>query len=226
MAKSTKRKLEGISPLTNDDPKQEKKMKKGTENGIFSGINIYIVNAGIGKARANLFKKQILKLGGKVMDSFSKTAISHIIVDEKMTIERLCSILRLDRQTEGMKIIKSLWLSKCIKEESNVDSSNYEVKWPAEDISQNNKNQNVDNTDEDKSEAAVLQLSHDKTLNILVDKKSGLSNTDPELGAAVSVHRHGGSDDSDYEASGDESQSPEKVTAFERKRIVPVSLNN
>ncbi|CAH1795935.1 unnamed protein product [Owenia fusiformis] len=95
-------------------------------NRFLNGLHILIISAGIQKFRFDIFKKQIIKYGGIYMEKFTDET-SHIIVDEKMELDRLCRILKWDSIPTGVKIIKSLWLSGCLKDNNLNSSANFEL---------------------------------------------------------------------------------------------------
>lgn len=92
-------------------------------------VTAFIVEAGIGKTRSDLFKKQLKNLGAKTCDSFDHEKVTHVIVDEKMNHERLSRILKLDATSinDKIKIVKSVWLSSCIRNKTYVDTKNFEL---------------------------------------------------------------------------------------------------
>lgn len=65
------------------------------ENPLFTGVSALIVESGIGRARAEVFRKQLKKYGGTVTQELKKNECSHIVVDENMESGRLCRILKV-----------------------------------------------------------------------------------------------------------------------------------
>ena len=92
----------------------------------FKKLNIYIVPVGIGKARCHIFQKGVEKLGGKVNEKLTEL-VSHVIVDEKIDYERLLKILKRDKLPDEQVIVKSQWLSQCLKQKDVVTFSSYQV---------------------------------------------------------------------------------------------------
>jgi len=93
------------------------------------GINMYILQAGVGKTRADLFQKQLKHYGGTVLTTYDPVNTTHILVDEKMDTQRMCRIMKLDRLPcrDDVCIVTSLWLSSCLKMKTLVDTSTFEL---------------------------------------------------------------------------------------------------
>lgn len=107
-------------------------LNKGFQNGTvddFRSITAFVVPAGIGKIRTELFNKQLRNLGAVCCNSFAGDKVTHVIVDETMDLDRLSRILKLSSFNElaSIKIVKSLWLSACIKKKEHIDTSDYEL---------------------------------------------------------------------------------------------------
>ena len=127
---SLKRKVED----GNDEPnsKQTKLLnsrKQKEETGtaieeIFHDLVIFIFPAGIQKARLQLFTSQVKKYGGCLKDSLAND-VTHIIVDEAMTIERMCKILKRDTPPADKTIVKTTWLSACLRQKAIVSTTDF-----------------------------------------------------------------------------------------------------
>ena len=133
MSKNTKkRKLDRddtiITPRDSKQAKAEDRNSTQSANCDFlKQCSIYILQAGIGKARCDLFNKQIVNNGGTFESTFGPT-VTHLVIDEKMEVDRMCRIMKIDEPPQKIKIVKSLWLSACLKEKKYVDSGPFEVK--------------------------------------------------------------------------------------------------
>ncbi|KAM4703434.1 DNA polymerase lambda [Rhinophrynus dorsalis] len=90
----------------------------------FEGVNAHILQAGIGQARSEIFQKQILQNGGQVATQFS-SKVTHVIVDEGMDCDRAFRLLKLDKLSPGVQLVKSSWLSLCIGEKKMVNTAGY-----------------------------------------------------------------------------------------------------
>ncbi|XP_077981265.1 DNA polymerase lambda-like isoform X2 [Glandiceps talaboti] len=100
---------------------------KQTETTVFlQGVKVYILQAGLGKARANIFMKQLTKFGGVVHDKIQDDT-THVIVDEQMVLSRMCRILKLETPPSGVKIVKANWLSTCLAEKTVIKTTDYEL---------------------------------------------------------------------------------------------------
>ena len=100
---------------------------KEKTSSFLCGIKLYIVCAGIGKTRVELFRKQLEKYGGEYIQTFHVRDTTHILVDEKMDIDRMCRIMKIDDSTilKNICIVKSIWLSSCLKTKICIDTTSY-----------------------------------------------------------------------------------------------------
>lgn len=89
-----------------------------------SSLWAHIVPTGIGRARAELFEKQIVQHGGQIC-SAQTPGVTHIVVDEGMDYERALRLLRLPQLPPGAQLVKSAWLSSCLQERKLVDTAGF-----------------------------------------------------------------------------------------------------
>ncbi|XP_005403927.1 PREDICTED: DNA polymerase lambda isoform X2 [Chinchilla lanigera] len=89
-----------------------------------SSLRAHVVPTGIGRARAELFEKQIIQHGGQVC-SAQAPEVTHIVVDEAMDCERALRLLRLPRLPPGAQLVKSAWLSLCLQDKRLVDTAGF-----------------------------------------------------------------------------------------------------
>jgi hypothetical protein len=94
---------------------------------IFSGLIIFILETRIGKTRRYLFGKQVKKNGGELVEKYT-TSSTHIVVDEKMEFDRMCKILKVDDLPESVIIVKSTWISSCLKVKKLLSVEGHELK--------------------------------------------------------------------------------------------------
>lgn len=122
--KQSKRSLEDKS--SDRLPKKQKLQEDGNRelSQYLSPVKAYILQAGIEKMRMTIFKTQLAKYGGKFCESLTED-VTHLIVDDRMTPDRLCRLLKLDKPPDKVHIVKSLWLSSCLKQQKLVDISEY-----------------------------------------------------------------------------------------------------
>ncbi|XP_047409547.1 DNA polymerase lambda isoform X2 [Sciurus carolinensis] len=103
------------------------KREEGEEAGEWlSSLRVHVVPTGIGRARAELFEKQIVQHGGQIC-SAQAPGVTHIVVDEGIDCERALRLLRLPRLPPGAQLVKSAWLSSCLQERSLVDTARFSV---------------------------------------------------------------------------------------------------
>ncbi|XP_012873002.1 PREDICTED: DNA polymerase lambda [Dipodomys ordii] len=106
------------------------KREEGKEAGEWlSSIRAHILPTGIGRARAELFEKQIVQHGGQICPA-QTPGITHIVVDEGMDCERALRLLRLPLLPSGVQLVKSAWLSLCLQEKRLVDTARFSILIP------------------------------------------------------------------------------------------------
>ncbi|XP_005671453.1 DNA polymerase lambda isoform X2 [Sus scrofa] len=103
------------------------KREDGEEAGEWlSSVRAHVVPTGIGRARAELFEKQIVQHGGQLCPA-QAPGVTHIVVDEGMDCERALRLLRLPRLPPGAQLVKSAWLSLCLQERRLVDTAGFSI---------------------------------------------------------------------------------------------------
>ncbi|XP_037351879.1 DNA polymerase lambda isoform X2 [Talpa occidentalis] len=114
----------------NSSPKVSAKIPKREEGeaaaGWLSSLQAHVVPTGIGRARAELFERQIVQHGGQIC-SAEAPGITHIVVDEGMDCERALRLLRRPRLPPGAQLVKSAWLSLCLQERRLVDTAGFSI---------------------------------------------------------------------------------------------------
>ena len=99
-------------------------------NSFLKKLVAYILPAGIEKARLEIFKTQISKNGGIIVCDSGSSSLTHIIVSDKMEINRAMRILKLESLPQ-VPFVKSQWLSLCLKNKSLLPHNDYELKNPS-----------------------------------------------------------------------------------------------
>ncbi|XP_078269420.1 DNA polymerase lambda isoform X2 [Rhinoraja longicauda] len=94
-----------------------------------SGVTVYIVPAGIGKARTEIFQKQIAQNGGEVSLVFGP-AVTHVVVDDGMDAERALRLLGLEVLPPSVCLLRSAWLSSCISQRRLLSTAAYALCTP------------------------------------------------------------------------------------------------
>lgn len=126
----SKRKL----PKTFDDVVDESQK-------FFKDVKIFILNAGIEKARCDIFRKQTERYGGMIVSNLEDMADSgFIVVDDKMEVDRMCRLLKIDQPPSNVLVVKSSWLSACIKQKQIVDSDTYKLEFPLTSLKRKHEN--------------------------------------------------------------------------------------
>ena len=128
---SLKRKVEDGNNRSNSKRAKvsDSNATRTTGEEFFHGLVIFIFPVGIQKARLQLFRSQVEKYGGCLKDSL-KNDVTHIVVDEAMTIERMCKILKRDTPPCDKTVVKSTWLSACFRQRALVSTADYQFTTP------------------------------------------------------------------------------------------------
>nr|XP_046261214.1 DNA polymerase lambda [Scatophagus argus]XP_046261215.1 DNA polymerase lambda [Scatophagus argus] len=95
----------------------------------FSGVTVYILPAGIGNARYQIFQRQIQQNGGQTESSLCPS-VTHVVVDDHMDIDRALRLLKLDCVPPGVQLVKCAWLSLCISDRQLLDVTEYSLLSP------------------------------------------------------------------------------------------------
>lgn len=104
-----------------------------------SSLRAHVVPTGIGRARAELFEKQIVQYGGQICPA-QTSGVTHIVVDDSMDCERALRLLRLPRLPPGAQLVKSAWLSLCLQERRLVDTARFSIFIPNRYLDQSQLN--------------------------------------------------------------------------------------
>ncbi|XP_002734013.2 DNA polymerase lambda-like [Saccoglossus kowalevskii] len=170
-------------------------------------VNIFILQAGLGKMRANILSKQFTKYGGTIHEQILDET-THVVVDEKMEIDRFCRILKLDTPPTHLKIVKGNWLSNCFAEEKLVDTCDFEL-----DVNTDAKLEKDERQSKEKLPADVTRGineqpgGHSKSDVVVADEIHPCSSkTDSSYHTEAKSNQSKGydSEDSAYEPSDDE----------------------
>ncbi|XP_032851005.2 DNA polymerase lambda isoform X3 [Tyto alba] len=92
-------------------------------------VTAYMLQAGIGQARADIFHKQIVQNGGVVHNQLS-SEVTHVIVAEDMDCDRAFRLLKLTKLPSGLQLVKASWLSACIRDKKLLSTAGYHVFMP------------------------------------------------------------------------------------------------
>ncbi|XP_053245398.1 DNA polymerase lambda isoform X3 [Podarcis raffonei] len=122
-----------------------KVLKEETKNeqaAWLEPITAYVLQAGIGQARAEIFRKQIVQNGGIVCNQLSPD-VTHVIVDEGMDCDRAFRLLKLAKLPQGLQLVKASWLSSCIAAQQILKTTGYSLFIPEKylDVSDTSKQQ-------------------------------------------------------------------------------------
>ncbi|XP_056227300.1 DNA polymerase lambda [Seriola aureovittata] len=113
-----------------DAPPRKKKPDECDDTGnTFNGVTVYILPAGIGNARCQIFQRQIQQNGGQTENSLCPS-VTHVVVDDNMDSDRALRLLKVDCMPSGVQLVKCTWLSLCISEKQLLDVANYSLLLP------------------------------------------------------------------------------------------------
>ena len=209
---------------------------------FLKGEKIFVLSTGIGKARCDIFRKQVLKNGGEYHEKLTSETLK-IIVDEKMEIDRMCRILKLDVPPNGVKVVKSLWLSNCIKHKTNLDTSDYELSLmkytqlktasndSSNDVFPHDKNPPVCKVEEEKPSTSAVATKSYEPAEKSCDSKTVDNTPLPKVGMMFDANHkrrpEGGDSDSDYVPSDEEDKETNSATSTPNTsphRPIPVCI--
>ncbi|KAM9362704.1 DNA polymerase lambda [Symphorus nematophorus] len=110
-----------------DAPLAKKKPDECDVTGnTFNGVTVYILPAGIGNARYQIFQRQIQQNGGQTESSLCPS-VTHVVVDDNMDMDRALRLLKVDCMPSGVQLVKCSWLSLCISEKQLLDVASYSL---------------------------------------------------------------------------------------------------
>ncbi|TRY92324.1 hypothetical protein DNTS_029281 [Danionella cerebrum] len=112
-----------------DAPLPKKTISHSITGTVFQGATIYIVPAGIGKSRCDIFHRQIIQNGGQTVSTFTPRC-THVVLDDSVDLKRALRLLKVDRLPSAVHLIKCTWLSDCISERRLVDPKHYSLHPP------------------------------------------------------------------------------------------------
>ncbi|XP_068805933.1 DNA polymerase lambda isoform X2 [Struthio camelus] len=107
-------------------PKITKEEGAGVPEEWLKPVTAYVLRAGIGQARAEIFHKQIVQNGGRVHAHLS-SEVTHVIVAEDMDCDRAFRLLKLPKLPSGLQLVKASWLSACIRDQKLLSTTGYSV---------------------------------------------------------------------------------------------------
>ncbi|XP_017272371.1 DNA polymerase lambda [Kryptolebias marmoratus] len=159
--------------LGNDAPPLKKKPEaRDVAGNIFNGIAVYILPAGIGNARCQIFHRQVKQNGGQIESSLCPS-VTHVVVDDSMDSDRALRLLKLDCLPSGVHLVKCTWLSLCISEKKLLDVDSYSLLSPKRNSETNlenaeNKSGNIKPATEVATESDSHQTQQEETKDVTI----------------------------------------------------------
>lgn len=131
------------SSSTNDVMKASSTIARNEK--IFNNLNVYLMPNGMGKNRCELFKNALLKHGAILIDENNQLKIDDasgtylIIVDENsiqtwenfekaLNKKKIFTVFKNNSNDVNVHVLKSTWLSECLKQNLRVDWAPYEIR--------------------------------------------------------------------------------------------------
>ncbi|XP_060624242.2 DNA polymerase lambda [Anolis sagrei] len=145
-------------------PSKVLKDEAGNKKGWLEPITTYVLQAGVGQARAEIFRKQILQNGGSICSQISPE-VTHVIVDEGMDCERAFRLLRLTKLPKGLQLVKASWLSSCISAQQLLDTTGYSLFIPEKYIDEEGHSKKP-------SQYPDVKTIHPETENAILELKA------------------------------------------------------
>ncbi|XP_047214235.1 DNA polymerase lambda-like [Girardinichthys multiradiatus] len=107
-------------------PLKKKADDHDVTGNIFNGFTVYLLPAGIGNARCQIFHRQIQQNGGQIESSMSP-CVTHVVVDDTMDRDRALRLLKVYQLPSDVHLVKCTWLSLCISEKRLLDDEDYSL---------------------------------------------------------------------------------------------------
>ncbi|XP_064600493.1 DNA polymerase lambda-like isoform X2 [Liolophura sinensis] len=225
-SQSTKRKMDQSSASENKlkRPKELKETSGSTSKSVkvvdkhnplafMKDIHVYILPASIEKARMAIFKTQLGKYGATVCEELNKTC-THLVVDDKMDVDRMIRILKLEAPPTGVFIVKSSWLSTCFRGKIVAEESDHELNFTEylSDKVKKDETSGQASVSAEKASSANIEVASSasivRTSNVAVTNNSeGASPSKKDFmkvgvmsGAYKHAHREPTEDEEDYDS--------------------------
>ncbi|XP_068607306.1 DNA polymerase lambda [Brachionichthys hirsutus] len=125
--------------VKNEPPSKKKPVESDVTGNMFNGFTLYILPAGIGSARYQIFQRHIQQNGGQAAASLSPS-VTHVVVDDNMALDRALRLLKVDRLPSGVQLVKCTWLSMCISETRLLDAAGHSLLLPERGSDRDDKN--------------------------------------------------------------------------------------
>nr|XP_057947688.1 DNA polymerase lambda [Doryrhamphus excisus] len=122
-----------VSQEKDSPPVKKKPDGVDVTGNTFRNTSIYILPAGIGNARCQIFQRHIQQNGGQTERSLC-AGVTHVVVDDNMECDRALRLLKVDVIPSGVHLVKCSWLSGCISEKQLLDESSYSIVLPKRDL--------------------------------------------------------------------------------------------
>lgn len=101
-------------------------LRQMSDKRFLSEVSAVILEQGLGKARAQILRKQLENHGGKVEKTLSQ-GTTHILVGKTTRLSRIPNLLKIKSIPEGVLVLRADWLSACLVEAEKVGHGAYVV---------------------------------------------------------------------------------------------------
>ncbi|XP_043970138.1 DNA polymerase lambda isoform X2 [Gambusia affinis] len=169
-----------------DVPPLKKKAEEHDIKGdFFNGVTVYLLPAGIGSARCQIFHRQIQQNGGQIQSSLSPSA-THVVVDDTMDSDRALRLMKVDRLPSDVHLVKCTWLSLCISEKKVLDEESYSLLLPKRDSelkhdsTESKQSENTEHPAETTTEPESNLTKQEETLDITIPKAKEEANREED----------------------------------------------
>ncbi|KAJ8365808.1 hypothetical protein SKAU_G00146390 [Synaphobranchus kaupii] len=151
-------KVKRAGPRVGKEVPQKKISVDDTVTGhLFDGMLVYLLPAGIGNVRCNIFQRQITQNGGQVKSMFCPS-VTHVIVDDSMDPERALRLLKLDQLPPAVQLVKSSWLGQCITGKKLLNTTDHRLLLPDSHLDTDSKEVEVDAHSGDECPAVATEI--------------------------------------------------------------------
>ncbi|XP_065827911.1 DNA polymerase lambda-like isoform X2 [Oscarella lobularis] len=97
-------------------------------NGFLQDVKSLILEPKLGKARAEILGRQLLRNGGARHDALRATDTTHVLVDNDLTFSQILQHLKISQIPDGILVVRADWLSRCLVAGEKLPTVSYEVR--------------------------------------------------------------------------------------------------
>jgi DNA polymerase lambda len=104
----------------------EKQTDQPVEDGFLCEVNAVIVEQKLGRARADILSRQLLRNGGR-RHNHLQSDTTHILIDNSLTYSKTLDLLKATAISPDVLVVRADWLSSCLTNGRVVDHKPFEA---------------------------------------------------------------------------------------------------